>query len=349
MVQEIHIPAKKSTLYRRGNYMEAYNISRVSFNTQRMFQENPPEIFSENKLAVYRVACPTGATHNGEIHFSRWRALPLPYETIISTWKTDFVIREDVFGYEPTIKEGLVELYLNFSNYELFTDYGGPLFAQDEMQVAEHPALGSLRETLLKQGTSCRTVENDRPTPILIRNVERRCSIDTKPCDEHPHGLYGNEFACARPNEIKGAVTPINPPTMSNIIAIEAPTDGYGVYTADAVKYILSTAFTGFSAARHESLSACGAKEVAIHTGFWGCGAYGGNRILMTMLQLIAANMSSIDRLVFHAVNKQGVEDVKKALDVMRNNIRFPSIIQMDNLIDQIVAKGFEWGESDGN
>ncbi len=230
--------------------MEYDNIDRISFNTQHMFQESPPVIFSENKLAVYRVACPTGAKHGGEIQFSRWRAVPLPYETIISTLKTDFVIREDVFGYEPTTKEGLVEWYLNFSNYELFTDYGGPLFAQDEMQVAEHPALGSLRETLLKRGKSCRTVEDDQPTPVLIRNVERRCSIDTKTCEDRPYGLYGSEFACARPNEIKSAVTPINPPTISNIIAIEAPADGYGAYTAEAVKYILSTAFTGFSVNR---------------------------------------------------------------------------------------------------
>ena len=329
--------------------MESYNISRASFNTQRMFQENPPEIYSENKLAVYRLACPKGVIHKGEITFSRWRAMPLPPESIISTWKTDLDIREDVFGYEPTTKEGLIEWYLNFSNYELFTDYGGPLFAQDEMQGAEHPALASLREALLKRGESCRTVKDDQPTPVLIRNVERRCSIDTKPCKERPCGLYGSEFACARPNDIIKAVKPLNPPTISNIIAMESPADGSGTYTAEAVNYILTTALTGFSVARHESLSVCGAKEVTIHSGFWGCGAYGGNRILMTILQLIAANMSSIDQLVFHAVNKQGVADVHRALDIMKNDILYPSVIKTDSLVEKIIAYGFEWGESDGN
>lgn len=329
--------------------MDNYIISKSSFDTNRMIQENPPEIFSENKLAVYRVACPAGATHNGEIQFSRWQAMPLPIESIISTWKTDLDIREDVFMYEPTTKKGLMAWYLNFSNYELFTDYGGPLFAQDEMQVAEHPALASLREALMKRGESCRTVEDDQPTPVLIRNVERRCSIDTRPCTERPYGLYGSEFACARPNDIIKAVKPLNPPTISNVIAMEAPADGSGTYTAEAVKYILTTAFTGFSAAKHESLSVCGAKEVTIHTGFWGCGAYGGNRILMMILQLISANMSSIDQLVFHAVNKQGVEDVHKAVDFMRNKIQHTSAIKTENMIEQIVSHGFVWGESDGN
>ena len=329
--------------------MEVFKIDAISFNTQQMIHENPPEIFNENKLAVFRIACPKSTIHKGEITFSRWRSMQLPQETNISAWQTKLEIREDVFGYEPTTKEGIMEWYLNFSNYELFTDYGGPLFAQDEMQVAEHPALASLRETLLRQGKSCRTVEDDQPTPVLIRNVERRCVIDTKTCAERPYGLYGSEFACARPNVIMKAVKPLTPPTFSNIIAIEAPSHGQGAYSVEAVKYILTTAFTGFSAVKHESKTVCGASEVAIHTGFWGCGAYGGNRILMTVLQLIAANLSSIDQLVFHAVNKQGLDDVDRAQDIMKNNIMTLSDIQTDSIVEQIVAYGFEWGESDGN
>ncbi len=44
--------------------------------------------------------------------------------------------------------EGAVEWHVNFADPRLFTAYGLGLFAQDEMQVAEHPALGALREAL---------------------------------------------------------------------------------------------------------------------------------------------------------------------------------------------------------
>lgn len=38
-----------------------------------------------------------------------------------------------------------------------------------------------------------------------------------------------------------------------------------------------------------------------IHTGYWGCGAYGGNREPMPLLQLIAACESKFVTLVFHS------------------------------------------------
>jgi hypothetical protein len=53
-----------------------------------------------------------------------------------------------------------MEWYLNFAHYNLFCAYGGSLFAQDEMQVAEHPPLCSLREALLDSNIKPLTVES---------------------------------------------------------------------------------------------------------------------------------------------------------------------------------------------
>ena len=329
--------------------MESNLITRLNFNTQKMMLENRPNISNRNKLEVYRIACPKGCSHSGDIVFSRWSEKDLPETTYLSGWKTKLQIREDVFGYESTRQFGMIEWYLNFANYEIFTDYGGSLFAQDEMQVAEHPALASLREALLKKGESTKTVENDRPTPILIFNVERRCSIDTRPCTERPNGLYGSEFSIALPEDIQKATKAIVLPTRTNIIAMEAPADGYGAYAAEAIEYILCTAITGFSAARFESISN-GASEISIHTGFWGCGAYGGNRTLMAALQIIAANLAEVDELVFHAFNSDGALTVQQAHDYVKNEILYGQAdMQMENIISRIVATGFEWGESDGN
>jgi len=38
-----------------------------------------------------------------------------------------------------------VPWYVNFADPRLFTAYGSGLFAQDEIQAAEHPILGHLR------------------------------------------------------------------------------------------------------------------------------------------------------------------------------------------------------------
>jgi hypothetical protein len=162
-------------------------------------------------------------------------------------------------------------------------------------------------------------------------------------------GLYGNEFAGADPEDIIEATQLIVPPTISNIVAMEAPSSGYGAYSAETVEYIFSTAFTGFSAARFDFCSG-GASEIAIHTGFWRCGAYGGNRILMAVLQIIAANMVGINQLVFHVLNDEGAESARQAVEFIRNGIHYDQPqMEVADILGQIVYSGYEWGESDGN
>src|SRR5262249_26029594 len=151
-----------------------------------------------------------------------------------------------------------VEWYLNFADEDLFCGYRGPLFAQDEIQVGEHPALGSLREALKASGVPALepfTRDKGRPTPVLVRGVERRCAVDTDPdlTAGRPYGLYGNSFARARPADITRATTVLEPPTISNILAMEAPPGGQGAYTIEQIQGIVITAHTGFTAARIES------------------------------------------------------------------------------------------------
>ena len=59
------------------------------------------------------------------------------------------VDRPGYFDYTPALdRADAVEWHVNFADPHLFVAYGSRLFAQDEMQVAEHPALGSLKEAL---------------------------------------------------------------------------------------------------------------------------------------------------------------------------------------------------------
>ncbi|MFL5331372.1 MAG: hypothetical protein ACJ8C4_20990 [Gemmataceae bacterium] len=329
-------------------------ICRRVFDTAKLVAEFPPRFSNPNKQAVYGIARPPQSIHSGQITFSRWAKMRLPIALEGNSGAKNYEVREDYFGYEPTPSgSSKVEWYLNFAHQDLFCAYPGPLFAQDEMQVAEHPALGSLREALEHSDIRPSTVEFGEPTPALMMGVERRCRVAIEPNAAlgRPNGLYGNNFARASQEAVARATQPIRPPTITNLIAMEAPAGGRGLYSRDEIEFILSTAYTGFAAARLESRrDQTATPEVIIHTGFWGCGAYGGNRILMALLQLLAANLAGLDRLVFHTGDAGGTQAFHRANEVMRQLMGFDAEKRnLSDVVSHIESLGLQWGVSDGN
>lgn len=306
-------------------------IHRQSFVAQELLAAYPPRFKHAYKKLVATKTCPEGAVHQGTLELTRWRALALP-ERLPEESPTRLETRPDFFTYDDESAAG-ASWHLNFAHHDLFCAYGGPLLAQDELQVLEHPALGALREALLAQKVTPFTVEGSKPTPVLIRGVERRAVLDTR-------SLYGNQFARSTPEAILAALTLLTPPTRSNILAIEAPSSGYGPYTLRELEFILTTAYTGFSAARHETGS-----ETVIHTGFWGCGAYGGNRIVMTLLQLLAARLAGVGTLVFHTGDAAGLASVEAAQTLLAR-LESPSLAE---LLAALRLEDLRWGVGDGN
>jgi len=231
----------------------------------------------------------------------------------------------------------------------LFYAYGSVLFAQDEMQSAEHPALGSLVEAL-HVGSHRAVVEDDSgPTPVLVTGVERRCevAVDRNEAEGRPRGLYGNEFSAASAEVVRRATRRIDPPTISNLIAIAAPSYGMGAYTREQIERILVTAYTGFAAAVAESAAICADAPVVIHTGYWGCGVFGGNRVLMSLLQVLAAGMAGASRLVFHTAGPEGGAPFEEALGVIRDQLVPAGIMTAEQVIDRVTTLGFMWGMND--
>jgi hypothetical protein len=324
-------------------------LIRATFEASDLATRHPPKLTHANKKLVHSLACPPGAPHGGTLTLSRWRAM-LPAAA------PGHEMREDVFGYDvaPAGSRPVVEWYVNFADRYLFAAYGGPLLAQDEMQVAEHPALGSLREALKASGDprlAPLTRDDDGPTPVLIRGVERRCAIDTEPdlLAGRIQGLYGNNFARARPDAIRSAVTVLRPPTITNILAIEAPPGGTGRYTLREIEDVLVTAYTGFRAAEIESSLEKDSPAVTVHTGHWGTGAYGGNRVLMALLQRLAARLAQVDRLVFHTFDAEGSRAWEQAREVEQKLAPAGATVEVMKLIGAIESAGFSWGVSDGN
>jgi hypothetical protein len=105
------------------------------------------------------------------------------------------------------------------------------------------------------------------------------------------------------------ALRPLDPPTTSHVLAMEAPKYGRGRYTRATLLDVIDTASTGFAAAALETAP----EGATIHTGYWGCGVYGGNRTIMTQLQVAAARIAGIPRVVFHAGDAPGVAEAALA------------------------------------
>ena len=228
----------------------------------------------------------------------------------------------------------------------------GQVFRQSRRRARRGAARPRPRNGGTADGLAAVTVERGEPTPVLVMGVERLCRVATDPdaAEGRPAGLYGNAFARADGDAVRRATTPIDPPTITNLIAMAAPPGGYGRYGADEIESVLTTAFTGFRAAVLESHRERGrATSVAVHTGYWGCGAFGGNRVLMALLQVLAAGSAGLDQLVFHVGGPGGrspLEEALRLIEVGLGTDRAPSTRELINRIEMI---GFEWGVRDGN
>lgn len=326
-------------------------LERYTFDANRLMAEHPPILRHTNKLVVFKIGCPDGCTYQHELGYSRWEALPLPERVRLADALEGVQSRHTIFEYRPA--EDLsraVEWHVNFADPLLFYAYGSGLFAQDEMQTAEHPVLGALVEALHVGADRAVTEDVSGPTPVLITGAERRVHVatDRDEAEGRPRGLYGNEFSAASPEVVRRATRRIDPPTVSNFIALAAPAYGIGKYTREQLERILVTAYTGFSAAVHESARLASGAPVVIHTGYWGCGVFGGCRRAMSLLQLIAAGMAGVDRVIFHTVSVEGAPAFEEALQILRDDLAPLGELSSDELLDRLVAMEFRWGMSDG-
>lgn len=320
-------------------------LLRRRFDPDELLDAYPPRLRHPHKRLVFGLACPAGARHVGPIELTRWAAAPLP-PLVLSP--TEVAPTPGHYAYET--RDAL--WHVNFADPQLFVAYGSSLLAQDELQAAEHPVLGALREALLAEGQPAVTEESDAPTPVLVAGVERRCTIATAPdpAAGRPFGLYGNRFAAASQDTVRGAVRVLDPPTRSNLIAMAAPCGGPGPYWPEQLERVLVTAYTGFAAAAAESRRLWPGAPLEIRTGFWGCGAFGGNRRAMTLLQVLAARLAGVDRLRFYVFDDTGLANFRGGTsDLERVLAGGRPAEPIADVIQRIADLDYAWGVSDGN
>jgi hypothetical protein len=327
-------------------------LFRRTFDAAALLRDHAPHFRHPHKAALFEMAYPSGSGPRGTVEVTRWAAhVPEP---ISLPPKLAADVHPNFYDYRPVADPAsAVEWHVNFADPRLFVAYGSGLFAQDEMQVAEHPVLASVREALLAEGLSAKTSDETGGTPILVRNVERRLEVSTSPdpAAGRPMGLYGNRYAAAPIDVVRRATRRIDPPTYTHLIAMAAPSGGRGDYTEPQIQYVFSTAYTAFAAAVYDSARTRGAPlHTIIHSGFWGCGAFGGNRKLMVALQALAARAAGVRRLMLHAGDAAGVDDATRGLDVADSlALRCGQSCTLDKVVGHSVILGHRWGVSDGN
>jgi hypothetical protein len=322
-------------------------LHHVRFDAAELMRGYRPGFTEANKRLVFDLAAPEGGVHRGMIEYSRWSGAP-PVFCDLTERRLAIDAVPAPYSYEP-VADGAFEWHVNFADQELVMFLESPLFAQDEIQAAEHPALGALRDALRAQGAPAETVANGKPTPVLVTGVERRCRIATDPDASagRPHGLYGHRFALASTEVVRRATAALEPPPRSNLIAMMAPRSGRGAYDRATIGSALATAYVAFVAAREETDRVRRPEAAAVvHTGWWGCGAFGGNRELMAMLQVIAARMAGVDRLVFHAMDGDGVAEFRAAVR-MADDLA-SGVERVQELVSRIAGQGYVWGTGNG-
>ena len=227
--------------------------------------------------------------------------------------------RPGFFDYGPARDADVVEWHVNFADPELFVAYAGGLFAQDEMQVAEHPILAAVREAALASVSSsdCGLRAADADSRRR-RRAARLCRHGPGLALGRPNGMYGNSFAAAAP---KSSVRhdPIDPPTITNVIAMAAHAGGNGgrrPYTPDEIRMMLVTAYTGFRAAVLESRGLPG-RDGAVSTPGLGLRRVRRGPSADVLVQVLAARMAGLRWLVFHTGSAGGDAPLAEAVALL--------------------------------
>lgn len=314
----------------------------IALDIQDLIKNYPPEYSCENKKIKYEEALAIHKSQTGTIGVSRWKFEGDGKAFVKNDVKA--TLCDGYFTYDDEDTEEKKVYYLNYADPNLFGYYDGSLFAQDEIQTLEHPLLGSVMEYIDKNETPVLrslTEEKGEPTPYIVEGAPYWLKVTTNP--PLPTGevlnIYGRNFYQATREVLDIAVKPIREEKKNNIIAMAAPACKSGEYKRRDIEQILKTVIVSFSAA----ISLSHGKRCVIHTGNWGAGAFGNNRELIYLAQLVGASVAGGAELVFHAIDENDFATAKKKFDGWKGNADF------SECVDYFLNQHYQWGNGDGN
>lgn len=332
-------------LYKTLGKIKLDNADLINYSTPKFTVERKIKYFNKAREAKKK-------SLNGSVTVTRCTPNNKDIDSFVFT-KTATVFKDEPGFYNYEKDQSNSERcvwWINFADPKLFGYYGGQLFAQDEIQVFEHPVLGSIRNYLIDPGEEhmrpntlvLRDGAPVRPTPYLIENAPMWLKVDTNP--RLPMGgmgnIYGRNFMTVPEEEIEAGVHVVKDDVKNNIMAVSAIV-GEGQYSYDEIELLLKTLVCAFSNAKE--ISAKMHKKCVIHGGNWGCGAFGGNPELMYFLQICAAGITGVDELVLHSVDDDTYLDAKEMYEDLDDET------SLDSIINMLFEKEYYWGFGDGN
>ena len=328
-------------------------LQRRTYEAAALVRQHPAVLRNENKQLLYAIACPPGAVHAGRLEYSRWPEIPLPLPRRGRPGPRCPTGRGSrwLLRLPPGPRSGRrrrVARQLRRSESLLRLWLGALRPGRDPGRRASGPRIAARGA---RRGRPTDDDERERAPDAGARHGGRA----TRQHRDRPGGREGRPELALRHGVCEGhAPTPSarrrhgsirrRSPTSSRSVA---PYGGRGRYQREQIGLAISTAYSGFRAAVLESRRTAGPDAlVAIHSGFWGCGAFGGNRVMMTLVQLLAADMAGVARLVLHVGDPGGRTSVERALALAPDLATATSATE---LIARIEALGLVWGVSDGN
>eukprot|EP01006_Ploeotia_vitrea_P025042 TRINITY_DN57848_c0_g2_i1.p1 TRINITY_DN57848_c0_g2~~TRINITY_DN57848_c0_g2_i1.p1 ORF type:complete len:355 (+),score=37.75 TRINITY_DN57848_c0_g2_i1:42-1106(+) len=329
-------------------------LFKHTFNTAQLLATFPLRFSNRNKRLVLSLLPALDCVAHPTVHFSRWLSSDVPVPEKFPSGFSEFQDRissqPGFFDYKPTQPELQThhDWWPNFADSDLFGFWDSPLLAQDELQVLEHPILSCIKRALSSQshtseharGFTTGYLRGGQSSPVLVMNVPRQCEINTV-----AGNLYGNNWSHASDHTVRQFTKVFQKEAVhdTHLYCIVAPSNGFWNYSQSTIDNTFLTAYTAFAAAKKQSDKA--GKKVVIHAGYWGCGAFGGNPVVMSGLQLLAAHLVGVDKFVMHEA-REGPLPFKQGIKLCAELVQDEASVS--EVLRKLQARHYKWGISTG-
>lgn len=300
-------------------------IQNLLKNFSPKFENPTKQVYNEKALYYHRY-------QNGLIKISRWkyaseRMSPLKFENVTIAIESS----SENYNYENgnflPANENTCSFWVNFSNPKLFSDCEGDYFSQGDTMALAHPLLLSCVSYLKSLDDKCfipATKESEEPTPFVFLDVPFWVRVTGESLTDNFEVLIREE--------------------KSNIISM-CPPLGSGRYTKEQIEYLLETVLCAFGGGA-KSEYALKKTNLILHTGNWGCGAYGNNEELIYLVQIFGAMATGFSKIIFHNPNEEALKKAKEDFETLPF-FNYGGVLSYQKLVEHILDKRFAWTRED--
>ncbi|KAJ3102253.1 hypothetical protein HDU97_000689 [Phlyctochytrium planicorne] len=283
-------------------------------------------------------------------------------QNLFAYCETDFFASDEILALEHPILGSVREALSDITKYGLFSKTFWEWFSGEQgsiwkdsvcfddpnMYIPKDKSKMGLR---YKEFSPKSIDQAGRPTPArgaFENTSKKKTDVDKTHID---YDIYGEKFRDTQYSIVRRAVTCLKGQTnaqhcLTNLITMTAidqlanplrpKTGRYKIYE---IRHIFRTAYTAFRGAVRKSWS-LGFPLVSVHTGDWGCGEFGGNRTVMSFLQMAAAKAAGVTRLYYHTLGPK--DDILEAQELLARTWT-QETVKTEDILRAIEGKNKEW------